>query len=338
MQATAASVLAVTSAQIIGASRVHANAVGSNVGAAGTVQTVQGPLDASKLGFTLTHEHVGNSSVKFCGSRANCVARAVEKLKEARDAGVDTVVDVTTFDIGRDIRFCEEISRKSGMQIVVCTGQHLFASESFNARSVEEITDLFIREIERGIDDTDIKAGVIKVASRSGAMTPVEEKVFKAAARASRATGIPIETHTNSRLRGGEKQAEIFEAEGLSPDRVSLGHSDDTDDLDYLLGLVKRGYTLGMDHTFWGMTSGATFPWQRRAECIKQLLDAGFVDKLFFSNDWVFGDTAREKVNPDGMLFTIRKTIPYLKQIGVTQRDIRAIAVDNPARFFRRDT
>lgn len=337
MQAAAASVLAATSAPIIAASKAHANAGGSNVEPAGTVQTVQGPLDVSKLGFTLTHEHVGNSSVKVYGSRANCVAKAVEKLKEARNAGVDTVVDVTTFDIGRDIRFREEISRKSGMQIVVCTGQHLFAPESLNARSVEEIAELFIREIERGIEDTDIKAGVIKVASRSGAMTPAEEKVFKAAARASKATGTPIETHTNSRLRGGEKQIEIFEVEGVSPDRVSLGHSDDTDDLDYLIGLVKRGYTLGMDHTFWGMAPGAELPWQRRAECIKKLVDEGFVNQLFFSNDWVFGDTAREKINPDGMLFTIRKTIPYLKQIGVTERDILAITVDNPARFFRRD-
>ena len=92
-------------------------------------------------------------------------------------------------------------------------------------------------------------------------MTPTEEKVFKAAARASKATGIPIETHTNSRRRAGEKQAEIFEAEGVSPARVSLGHSDDTDDMNYLTGLAKRGYTLGMDHTFWGMAPGATLPW-----------------------------------------------------------------------------
>jgi phosphotriesterase-related protein len=201
---------------------------------------------------------------------------------------------------------------------------------------VEEITEIFIREIEQGIDGTDIKAGVIKVAARSGAMTPAEEKVFRAAARASKATGIPVQTHTNSRQRGGEKQAEIFEAEGLSSTRVSLGHSNDTDDMDYLAGLAKRGYTLGMDHAFWGLAPGATLPWQRRVECIKQLVDAGFVDRLFLSNDWVFGDAEREKVNPDGLMYTTRKTIPYLKQIGVSQRAILAITVDNPGRFFSR--
>jgi phosphotriesterase-related protein len=68
------------------------------------VNTVQGPLDVSRLGFTLTHEHVGSGSEKIFDSRARSVANAVDKLKEARDAGIDTIVDVTTFDTGRDIR------------------------------------------------------------------------------------------------------------------------------------------------------------------------------------------------------------------------------------------
>ncbi len=248
MQTTAAGVLAAIFVQIAHASKASANPGGSKVARAGVVQTVQGPLDASKLGFTLTHEHIGGNSPELFGGRANSASKAVDKLKEARDAGVNTIVDVTTFDIGRNVRFGEEVSRKSGMQIVARTGQHLFAPESFSEQTVEEIAELFIREIEQGIEDTDVKAGVIKVATRSDGVTPSEEKALKAAARASKATGVLIETHTHARRRGGEKQVEIFEAEGVSPARVSLGHSDDTDDMDYLIGLAKRGYTLGMDH------------------------------------------------------------------------------------------
>jgi hypothetical protein len=70
-----------------------------------------------------------------------------------------------------------------------------------------------------------------------------------------------------------------------------------------------------MDHAFWGLAAGATLPWQRRVESIKQLIDAGFVDRLFLS---ALGDAEREKVNPDGLLYTTRKTIPYLKRIGVS--------------------
>lgn len=84
------------------------------------------------------------------------------------------------------------------------------------------------------------------------------------------------------------------------------------------------------------MAPGATLPWQKRAGGIKQVIDAGFVDRIFLSNDWVHGDVEREKVNPDGMLFTIRKTIPYLKQIGVSEREIQMITIENPKRFFSR--
>jgi phosphotriesterase-related protein len=261
-----------------------------------SVQTVLGPIEAQHLGFTLTHEHVGSSSAKIFGSWANSIAIAVDKLKEARDAGISTVVDVTTFDTGRDVRFCEEISRKSGMQIVACTGQHLFADDSLGARTVEEISGLFIREIEQGIGDTDIKAGVIKVAARSAAMT----------------------------------------AEGLTAARVALGHSDDADDMGYLVGLARRGYTLGMDHIHRGNRADALMSWEERTERIKRLIDAGFVDRIFLSTDWVLGDAERERTNPDGLLFSTRKTIPYLQQIGVSQRDIEAITVENPKRFFTR--
>ena len=203
-----------------------------NAARAGVVQTVLGPIDASKLGFTLTHEHVvpadyeAPGSRKTFGSRALSVSDAVDKLKAARDAGISTIVDLSPAEAGRDVRFAEEVSRKSGMQIVVCTGQRLFPPE-LRDRTTAELTDLFIKEIEQGIDDTGIKAGVIKAATVSDGATVFEERVLRAAARASKATGVPIETHSNSRLRGGIKQAEVFEAEGVSPARVSIGHSDD---------------------------------------------------------------------------------------------------------------
>jgi phosphotriesterase-related protein len=122
----------------------------------------------------------------------------------------------------------------------------------------------------------------------------------------------------------------------VSPARISLGHSDDTDDIDYLIGLAKRGYTLGMDHIYRGTAQGEKVHWQRRATYIKELIAAGFLDRIFLSNDWTFGDAERAELNPDGLLFTIRKTIPYLRQIGVSQREIDVITVENPGRFFSR--
>jgi phosphotriesterase-related protein len=304
---------------------------------------VLGPLEASKLGFTLSHEHVCFFPQELFSDRTVAAARMVDKLKEAKAAGVDTIIDLSPSGTGRDVRCLQDVSRRSGVHIVACTGFR-FAPESYKTQTVAQIADVFIREIEQGIENTGVRAGVIKAAAAAAAVTPAEEKGFRAAARASKATGVPIETHTNAGNRGGETQAAILEAEGVSPARVSLGHSDDTKDVSYLIGLATRGYTIGIDHVFYGATTPAKgepdyveylrqIPWQKRAGYVKQLIDAGFGDRIFLSNDW---ELDRETINPDGFLFNTRKTIPYLKQLGVSQRDIHAITVDNPKRFFAR--
>ena len=63
------------------------------------------------------------------GGRAQFVKVAVDQLKQAKAEGVDSLIDVTTVDLGRDIRLLEEVSRKSGVQIVACTGHWLDPSQ-----------------------------------------------------------------------------------------------------------------------------------------------------------------------------------------------------------------
>ena len=316
----------------------------------GIVQTVRGPIDVAKLGFTLPHEHICPSSggfwevwPEFFGGRAHFIDHVVDKLKALHAEGVDTIVDVTPADLGRDVRLLEEVSRKSGITIIACTGHWLKPSLSMEARTVDELATFFQLEIERGLSGTGIKPGVIKVATDADGVTPFIERALRAAARASKATGVPVTTHTFAPKRVGEKQADIFESEKLDPAKVCIGHCDDTDDMDYLTGLVKRGYTIGMDHIWWGAAPDpSVLTWQQRAQNIKRLVDAGFVKQIFLSNDWYFGASmaptgameALEKVNPDGMLFNTHKTIPYLKQLGVTDAQIRTITVDNPRHFF----
>lgn len=322
----------------------------------GAVQTVGGPIDTAKLGFTLSHEHICASSAglwqawpQMFGGRAQFVREAVDKLKQAKDEGLDSFVDVTTIDLGRDIRLIEEISRKSGVQVVACTGHWLDPSRSMNARTVEELTDFFIHEIEVGIEGTDIKAGVIKVANGGAAIDGFGEKLLRAAARASKVTGVPVTTHSPARQRTGEKQAAIFESEGLSPSKVCIGHSDNSD-ADYRVGLVKRGYVLGLDQLPGGLppAPGAPAPQpapltlDERLAGIKALVDGGFATQVMLSNDWSLAmslqptanDLVRKAQNPDGIQFVIRKVIPGLKRIGVQDRSIRTMTVDAPKRFF----
>jgi len=323
-------------------------------GHAGIAQTVLGPLDASKLGFTLPHEHIADGPYfylpkwpKAWGGKSEFVAKAVEKLKLVRAAGVNTIVDLTTYDVGRDVRFLEEVSRKSGLNLITCTGQLFFPPKfpdvSMPARTIAGLTDFFLREINQGIDGTGVKAGVIKIGIITNHVTALEEIGLRAAVRASNATGLPIRIHTDAAHRAGESDAVVLEDEGMNPSRVSFDHSDDSGDMDYFLGLVRRGYSLGMDHVHRGLLPNIKPSFERRAECIKLLVDADFADKIFLSHDSEFGGSLlpaetrgfREKLDPpDGMLFITQKLIPYLKQIGVSDRNIHTMTVENPRSFF----
>jgi phosphotriesterase-related protein len=286
---------------------------------------------------------------KSWGGRAEFVAKAVETLEAIKAAGVATVVDLTTYDVARDIRFLQDVSRKSGVNMIASTGQRFFpprfSNVSMPSRTVAGLTQFFIKEIEQGIDDTGTKAGVIKIGIIAKAPTDLEEIGLRAAARASKATGVPIRIHTDAANRAGENLAVIFEQEGVKPARVSFDHSDDSGEMDYFLGLARRGYSLSMDHVHRGIGPKFKPSFDKRVECIKRLVDAGFADKLFLSQDSEIGGSLlpvkakewRETIDPpDGLLFVTRKLIPHLRDLGVGVGDIRQMTVENPRRFFGR--
>ncbi len=323
--------------------------------ATGLAQTVLGPLDVSRLGLTLPHEHIADAPrfhlpkwPKAWGGRTEFTAKAVEKLKRMRAAGIGTIVDLTPYDVGRDILFLEEVSRKSGITMIASTGQRFFPPQSADvampSRTVAGLAEFFIREIEQGIDGTGIKAGVIKIGVITQHVTALEEIGLRAAAWASKATGAPIRTHTAAAHRAGESHAAILEDEGVDPARVSFDHSDDSGDLDYFLGLARRGYSLGMDHVHRGMSPDFQPPFARRAECIRLLAAAGHAGKIFLSQDSEFGGSLlppqarewRDRIDPpEGLLFVTRTLVPYLRQAGMSDRDIHTMTVENPQSFFR---
>src|ERR671930_936560 len=219
-----------------------------------TVNSVLGPLDTAELGFTLPHEHVVTASAgilqtypELFGASARLTEQAAATLTEAREGGVQTIVDLTTLDLGRNIRFLADLSRRTGVNIIAATGIWRDIPRALWNRSPDEIAALFAREIEQGIEGTGIKAGIIKVANDAEGVTREGELILRAAARAAKRTGVRISTHSYAPGRVGEQQVAIFEDEGFPLDRVYVGHSNDTTDLDYLSGLVRKGVWLGMD-------------------------------------------------------------------------------------------
>ena len=141
-----------------------------------TVNTVLGPVDTVDLGFTLMHEHVVHQGPliqnypELFGS--GIMDRIITGINEARDGGVDTIVDATPFDTGRDVNIMAEVSRRTGVNIVASSGWWMKYPDYLAGNSPDLFADLFVREIEVGVAGTDIKAGILKSAADFGGVTP----------------------------------------------------------------------------------------------------------------------------------------------------------------------
>ena len=316
-----------------------------------TVNTVLGPVDDNDMGFTLTHEHVRviSAGVPYTFPELfdhdGDVARGVAALNEAAAEGVGTIIDVTTMDLGRDMRLLQEVAERVDLNIVPATGLWTDIPRHIGLGTTpDQLAQAFVREIEVGIEGTGIKAGVIKVATdvehiTNEGLTGPNELVLRAAARACNHTGVPISTHTAARAKAGDLQVAIFEEEGLDLRRVYIGHSNDTDDIDYLAGIIRKGCFLGMDRYPGGATVGPN--WEERTQVVKRLVDLGFASQVSMSHDYGGSRPAlpeqverRKAHNPDGYCFIIRRVLPRLRELGVSEEAIHTMTVDAPRRFF----
>ena len=304
-----------------------------------TINTVLGPLDTADMGFTLGHEHVMTSSAGVLSTfpelldRQASIELAVRDLSRASEEGVNTIMDPTPHDQGRDVSALEDVSRRSRVNIIICTGTWLEVPRSFWGVDPDLIAGLYTREIEDGIEGTGIKAGFIKVANDAGGVTPQEETVLRAAARAQKRTGVPILTHSWAPERIGEQQIDLFEDEGVDMNRVSIGHSSDTTDLGYLTGLLRKGVWLGMDRNPRDIPGTATS--RQRIETVKALIDAGWGHRIMLGHDWDaniaphFAErrAQREANNPDAYLYITRKFVPALRELAASDDAIHHLTV-----------
>jgi phosphotriesterase-related protein len=313
-----------------------------------TVNSVLGLIDTDKLGFTLMHEHLMVSSAgipqvydRLLGD--DYVERIVRGLKKAKAGGIDTIVDATTFDLGRDVTVMAEASRRSGVNIIAVTGWWLELPRFLIGVSADQFADLFTREIEEGIAGTGIKAGLLKAASDIGGVTPAEEQVLRGVARAHRRTGIPIMIHSYSPGQVGRQQIAILREEGIDLRHVKLDHSNDTTDVEYLTWILEQGCYLGLDRYPGQITSS-----QARTRTMKALIDAGWAHRLLPSHDyslvWLrleglpknspMSPEERKKRNPHGYLYIKKVVFPQLKKMGVPEAVLNRLCVDGPKSFF----
>jgi phosphotriesterase-related protein len=307
-----------------------------------TVETALGPLATTELGPTLMHEHIVTRSPgvhenwPHLFDRPGILAIAERKMADLHARGIRAIVDLTTVDLGRDIDLIVDVARRARVHVIVATGVWWMPQRYFNVHGIDEVAGLFIRDITQGIGTSGVKAAIIKCATDTAGVTPVIENVLRASARAQKATGVPISTHTWAAGRSGEAQQAIFAQEGVDLSRVIIGHSGDSEDLGYLRGLMERGSTIGMDR--FGLDN--FLPTEKRVDVLARLCAEGYAAKMVLSHDancWtdMLSEDAKRRTRPRWHYTHISDDIlPALRKAGVTEDQIDQMLVRNPRAIF----
>ncbi|MFC1978202.1 phosphotriesterase [Chloroflexota bacterium] len=308
-----------------------------------TINSVLGPLDTANLGFTLMHEHLlvtsagipqnypGLLRAGFMDSLPNFMDRIVKALTQAKEEGIDTIVDATTLDLGRDVTVLAEASRLTGVNIIATSGWYVDMPDYLADVSADQFAQEFIRETQVGIAGTDIKAGILKQASDIEGVTPGGATILRAVARAHLQTNAPIMLHSYSPGQVGRQQLAILKEEGVDLRRVKVDHSNDTTDVEYLAWLLEQGCYLGLDRYPGRYPSPPA-----RTRTMKALIDAGYANRLLPSHDWplvyVTEEVERERRNP--FLYVKKVVFAQLREMGVPEATLNSLCVDNPRNFF----
>jgi phosphotriesterase-related protein len=299
------------------------------------------------------HEHMvlaypGWDLDPFCeqlepGQLANICAGA---LGEVKQYGVKTVVDASPWDLWRNVELDKAVAETTGLNIICATGVYyenegMPAYLKFRSQTMDitaELYESFMREITVGIGKTGVKAGIIKVATSQGTITPYEEKVLKAAARAQKETGVPITTHTQQGTMGPE-QAALLVGEGVKPEKIIIGHMCGNASLEYQMSVIDKGVNVGFDR--WGIDF--LFPDNLRKATLLGLLGLGFANRVVLSQDcnarmlgrpFVLPDFVQDLIANWNYTHIFKNIIPQLKQAGITDAQVGQMLVENPRRIF----
>ena len=249
----------------------------------GTVETVAGSIGHDGFTTALAHEHLfvdflGPADPDYGGVDWDDVRIVcLERLTEVRAAGVDLLVDCTCIGIGRNVRLFRDVSSSSGIPIVCATGiyKSLRPPELRDA-TADELADLFVQELTVGVDDTDARAGFIKLATTETGPTQDETIVHRAGAFAAVATGAAIVLHS-PQASAAEVVLRTLEREGFDPARLVWAHAQEST-LAENLELAARGVTVSLDAI-------GTSDDEDMLERIERLVEAGRGDRIVVSSD-----------------------------------------------------
>jgi phosphotriesterase-related protein len=303
------------------------------------IRTVLGDIQPSELSVCYPHEHVLCSPPPEVADRdleMDSEAAAIQELTWFKQAGGRALVDMTPADYGRNAAGLRRVSEATGIHLVCVTGHHkeVFSAAWVQDKTIDQLADRFARDVTDGVDGMPntagtIKAGAIKAASSLNQITPNEEKIFRAAARAHHLTSAPITTHTEAGTMGLE-QVELLRSEGVAPQHIIIGHVDRKLDWDYHVQMARTGVFLSYDQ----ISKEKYVPDSERVEFILRLVKEGYGRQIVLG-----GDLGRKSYWPSygtgggpGLTYILWRFVPWLRSEGLSESAIQDLLVHNPAR------
>ena len=320
-----------------------------------TVETLNGPVETAQLGTVLMHEHVFNITAEiqmvhpgFNGWNPEVeIAKAQGALRQVKEAGIDTLVELSPIGLGRSLELIRRASEGSGLTIVLATGLYTYdvlprpwhlVGPGTPLDGEEPLDELMRADLRDGIEGSGVKAGILKCAIDAAGLTDHVERVVRSVCRIHKETGTPICIHTSAPHERGRDALRILGEEAIDPHRVMLAHCGDSADLDYLEEMAASGALLGMDR--FGLD--VLLPFEERVGTVAAMCERGHADKMILSQDassftdW-FPPGLREQMAPNWhYLHVVNDVIPALRDRGVSDAQIDQMMRGNPRVFFER--
>ena len=301
----------------------------------GKIQTVDGLVSPEALGFTHSHEHILWDYFKMIRSYDNIFEDeevAAKELLEFKNAGGGTLVDCSSSGIGTQPEALSRISKKTGVKIILGCGwyrESVYEDRVFQMTS-SELAKVLKKEIEVGIGNTNVRAGFIgEIGTERGFITPAEERVFLASAKASLATGVAILTHTTHFGELALEQIDLLESAGVSPEKIIISHLGDREDTSGLLKIAARGVYMSIDNIGY---VGEGYPLDSvRINNVRTLISAGFGKKIVLGTD-ICTRSALKEYGGRGFAWLLNSFVPAMKAAGLTQEEIDDVTIHNIAR------
>ena len=300
--------------------------------------TTQGLLDASQLGLILPHEHIfvdlrPQTTPGFGQAEtADVVHLMAPELERARRSGVTALVECTPEGVGRRTDLVLDVARAAGFPVVLPTGiyREPWVPDWARRASEVELAEWMQAELIDSIGEIGVQAGFIKLSAGDEGLTPLETKILRAAARAGKATGAVIASHT-IRGRVVADQLDILEAAGYTAERFIWVHTQAEPDFSFHLAHARRGAWLEYDNI------GGTVPDDTHIEHIRRLQTAGLTGQILLSMDrgWYSPGQPGGGV-PKPFTYLAEIFLPKLRAAGFDETVVTQLTQINPFRAFAR--